>query len=222
MNIKPKIDFTHPFPFIDELKYIKEIKNFNDIIKIRDIVYSLVPWTEENQDLTDLREIYPKLKKREFGGWCSFHAKVFKEILQGYKVPCEIFNFGLHGYGITHVANIVTYLAKDYFLDSYFAKHYVDNEGYILELKDLMELIQMRRFEDIHASYSSVEKSLQQEGGWVNVCPIDFEKNILTFFESKNMDKILRKIFGGNDFRLLMLVQIPPNVKKEDFYYGEL
>lgn len=222
MQIKTEIIKSHPFSYIEELKSITCIRSFDDILKIRDILFTLIPWTIENGVLIELEDMYEKFKRRECGGWCGLHAQIFQLIMQGYKVSCETLNYGLNGFGISHVANKVTYSNEAYYIDSYFAKHYVDGEGLPLTFNALMELLHMRKFEDIHSFYGPVKKYLQNEKEWDLITPEDFESRIVNFFDSKGMKKILRKIFGCEDFRILMTIRIPPTVKKEEYYYGDI
>jgi hypothetical protein len=211
---------SHPFPFIKELYCLMEIKTFTDVVFLMDFVYSIVPWTIKNSNInlnSDIKQLYEGLKKKEIGGWCGFTSIFLKILLDGYKIPNELFNHGLAGYSLTHMGVIITLNGIKYYIDPYFCKYYTDKSGDPLVLDKLLYLIQERKFNEIISRHRHINKNMQTQTGWDVVTSYKFESIVLEFFKSMGMDNILKKIFGGTNSLLLMLIKIPPTVKKEDF-----
>jgi hypothetical protein len=199
---------------IPELSHIKEITSLQDIIQIRDFVFSTAPWLikpymkklhEEN-----LSDIYKKLKEKTIGGWCGFNADLFAVLLYHYGIKTRGFNYGLQKSRFTHVVNIVEFDDVEYLMDPYFSSHYTDANGTILPFIVLLKLIAKRKFDEIKTVYSNIKKPIQcEDGSFKNMSPQELFLSVLKDWKiNYNFDNIMNDIFCTPDPKTLMLIQI--------------
>jgi hypothetical protein len=216
---------THPFPYIKELENITKIETLADVLYIRDLVFSLIPWTLEpftgNAIEKGVENLYNGFKNRTISGWCGLNAEFFRLIICGYQVRCWSFNYGLAKYQITHVATVVDLCERSTFIelnglpfiiDPYFARHYLYMDEFPLTYHQLIDFIHKRKMDLITTSYGNVKKPVWdiKNQGFLYKTPQEFERTILNFYKTDlNYDEIMKKIFGDIDPKLLMLLKIP-------------
>jgi len=201
----------HPSCFMEELSDLKIIKDFNDLLRVNNFVYCLIPWTIvpfiEKLSALDLNYVYQKIKVKDIGGWCGINAEVLRLILKGYGIPCRPYNFGLEIYQFTHVGLLVQICDKEYFIDPYFSKHYVDTQGNRLDINSLLKFIEKQEFEKFIPIYGPGKKEVQTNSGWVYMTPQELETSVRDSFFLLNYEKIMLRYFNSTRFENLMLVE---------------
>ena len=210
----------HPFPYIKELADIEKITGFNDIAKIMNFVYTIVPWTltpyTELITLAGIKPLYKKFKMKEAGGWCGLNAEFFKWIIEGYRQldPCNIhvssYNYGIAELKFTHIAIAVEIDKMEFLFDPYFNRYYVHKDGFPLQLEDLLFLIRERKTDKYKTVFlDSSKPAFTEDGVSFDFYPKELLKDILDFFESTGFSKTMKKIFNDTNPDLLMLLKIP-------------
>jgi hypothetical protein len=217
---------THPFPYIKELENLPKIETLNDVLFVRDFVFSLIPWTPKpfigNAIEKGVENLYYGFKDKTLSGWCGLNAEFFRLIICGYQVRCWSFNYGLTNYQITHASAVVNLCERSgyvnliglpFLIDPYFAKYYSYLNDFPLTYYQLMDLVHQRKTDLITSTYAikivkpvwDVEKQI-----FVDRSPQEFEKTVVNFFKNNlNYDEVMSKIFGDNDPILLMNIKIP-------------
>jgi hypothetical protein len=214
----------HPFPYIDELKDIPEIKTFSDIIKIRDFVFSLIPWGPQpfsgNAMEAGVKDLYNGFKKKTIFGWCGLNAEFFRLIICEYHIRCWPFNYGLSNYDLSHVGAVTDLSEKrglmdleriPFYMDVYFCKHFTFQGEFPLTFDRLIDLIHKRKTNLITPVYGVCKKPVWDTGSqkFIDRSPEEFEKMIMDFYRDKlDYNQLMEKIFGENDPLLLMLIRI--------------
>jgi len=219
-----------PFPFIEELKGVKTLRGFNDVLKVLSTVYTTVPWTvkpyEKEIQYKDIEFLYKQLKELKIGGWCGLNAEFFKWIIEGYRrydlsIRYSSYNYGLSSpftsvkgppfySGFTHVGVLVEIDRMEYFFDPYFARYYAHKDGYPLQFKDLIYFISERKFDCYESKFLPVKKPAIREDGTIEyISPQQFLKEILDFFNQQNLPKYLKEVFGTDNPDSLMLIKLP-------------
>jgi hypothetical protein len=199
---------------IPELQDVPEIRTFQDILKVRDFVFSTVPWFKEPTDLrmnfhtNNVLNLYWDFKQYKAGGWCGLNATFFDLLMYWYGIRTRPYNYGVSFYGLTHIGIIVEYDGIEFFMDPYFAAHYVHRDGFPLPFRDLMNLIQDRKFDRFCSEYSSDARKLvlEEDGTYTQWSPEEMVE--MAFVGSPNYKKTLTRIFGVDDPRILMLIKI--------------
>ncbi len=225
------MNYMTPFPFIQELKDVEDLKGFNDVLQVLSMVYTTVPWfmepyTEEVK-YSDIESLYRKFNKREIGGWCGLNAEFFKWIIEGYRrkdltIKYRSYNYGLSGIlpkvekrpfykgGFTHIGVLVEIDRMEYYYDPYFARYFIHADGYPLQFKDLMYFISERKFDRYESVFLPLEKPVVRESGTVDfLTPQQFMKEVLDFFYEQDFLHSLKDVFGTENPDSLMLIKIP-------------
>lgn len=198
---------------IPELQDIPEIRTFQDIMGVRDFVFSTVPWFKEPTDLrmnfhtNNVLNLYWDFKQYKAGGWCGLNATFFDILMYWYGIRTRPYNYGISSYGLTHIGIIVEYDGIEFFMDPYFAAHYVHRDGFPLPFRDLMNLIQERKYDHFLSVYSDVRKPIKEEdGSYTSRTPEEVLK--LAYAASPYYKSTLMRIFGVDDSRALMLIKV--------------
>jgi len=218
---------THPFPFIEELKDLFRIRKFQDILRIRDFVFSLIPWGVIPYDgprgSRDVKDIYYKCKNNELFGWCGFNADFFKLLMDGYGVKCSSLNYGLNDLQISHCVEIVNLADRVEFgqvcsmeilIDIYFCKYYSYLGEFPLRYDELISFIREKKFNHIIPVYGDVKKKkvyiIDGKKEIFYVTPQELEKEVLSFFKvNLDLDSNLQKKYGDSNPLSLMQTIIP-------------
>lgn len=208
-----------PFPFIKEIKDIEYIKGFNDLLKVLGMVYTTVPWFVEPYEKTiqygDIKSLYNEFKKLKLGGWCGLNAEFFKWIIEGYRrkdltIRYRSYNFGLPNSDITHIGVLVEIDRMEFFFDPYFARYFIHSDGYPLQFKDLLYLVGERKFNRYKSVFLPLKKPIVRENGLIEyITPQQLMKEVFDFFNTKNLPKYLKEIFGTENPDSLMLIKLP-------------
>lgn len=219
-----------PFPFIEEIKDLEYIKGFNDVLKILNVVYTTVPWFVEPYEkgilYDNIEFLYKEFKGLKLGGWCGLNAEFFKWLIEGYRrkdltIRCRSYNYGLSNSlsqtknnpsyeGFTHIGVLVEIDYMEFFFDPYFARYFVHSDGYPLQFKDLLYLISERKFNRYKSMFLPLKKPvMRKEGSIEYVTPQQFMGEILDFFNTHNLPKYLKDIFGTENPDSLMLIKLP-------------
>jgi len=202
-------------PEIPELS-LHEVGSFQDLLKIRDYVFSVVPWNRtpfEGIGSTSIADLLRGFVTREIGGWCGLNAEYFQRILYRYihngsnLSSTRPYNFGLIKHKITHVGIVVTFDGMEFFLDPYLGVHYNHIDGFPLTFQALMGLISDRKFDRILPVYSNATKPVQTDSGWQMMTPQQMSASILATWP--NYEKIMMETFGSTNPLLLMQIKIP-------------
>lgn len=203
---------------IPELQDIPEIRTFQDIMRVRDFVFSTVPFLDNPTALNvDLRQyggfsaksitqLYQDFKSFKAGGWCGINATFFDILMTRYGIKTRPYNYGLPEQGLTHIGIIVTYDGIEFFMDPYFAAHYVHKDGFPLAFRDLMRLVTDRKFDRFHSQYSDIKKPVLKEDGTIGWRSPEHNMDFVT--AGSPYKKTLMSIFGVDDPRILMLIKI--------------
>lgn len=220
----------HPFPYIEEIANLEEIKGIKDLLQIMSTVYTVVPWTEEPYtgllNLNNIEEIYKKFKAMEIGGWCGLNAEFMKWIIEGYRrqsglerdpsvIRYRSYNYGLQyklsdGRGFTHIGVLVEIDKMEYFFDPYFARYYAHIDGYPLQFKDLIYLIGERYFDKYESKFMDIKKPVIRKSSPIEYqSPQQLLEDSISFFEQNGLKEILKNTFGTDNLDSLMLIKIP-------------
>ena len=202
-----------PILSIPELQDIKGIDSIQTIMRIRDFVFSVVPWTlrpsvDLKLDVENILGLYKMFVSKESGGWCGLNAEYYQLLLYWFQVKTRPYNFGVKSHDITHVGVIVEHDGEEFFMDPYFAVHYAHRDGFLLTYSHLMALIAERRLDRIVPVFSDVCKPVQQiDGTFILQKPQEIRKSVLDSWPQ--YEKTMKDIFGQTDPLLLMLIGIP-------------
>jgi len=205
---------------IDEIKEligIDKVETFDDLLKIRDFCFRLIPWTPVAYKIhsdDNLFDLCAKFKKNQIGGWCGLNANFFSHLMwQVYgfdKHGCEPFNYGLKDF--SHVTLIVRLAEdKEYLIDPYFCRHYVFENGDPLEFKNLIFLIFNRDLGKIHEIYGTDFKYVYQEAqkDFLKWGPEKLQDSVMdSWIQLKNYETFMKDLFNSTDSKLLMLSRI--------------
>ena len=211
-----------PTSMIPVVQDIKGIDNIHTIMKIRDFVFSIVPWFLKpsiglNINVENIAELYKLFSTRKAGGWCGLNADYFQMLLYWFQIKTYPYNFGIKSRNISHVGLIVEYDGEEFFMDPYFAVHYIHRDGFLLTFRHLMTLIAERKLDHIVPVYSEVRKPVQQEDGtFLMMTPQEIHKSIIIAWsegtksgtDGFQYEKTMMDIFGQTDPLLLMLIKI--------------
>jgi len=206
---------------ISEFEEIRGINNIQDIIKIRNFVFSTVPLLLK--DSTDIKlsmenlsisvfNLYKLFLSKKVGGWCGLNVDFFQTILYWYQVPARPYNFGIAPQGITHTGVVVEYDGEEFFMDPYYAVHYAHRDGFLLTFKHLMSLIADRKFDRIVPIFSDIRKPVEQRDGTFSMMtPQEIQKSTMFMSHSslgRPYEDIMNEVFGQTNPLLLMLIKI--------------
>jgi hypothetical protein len=202
-----------PLGKINEIADLTDVNSFFDLLRLRDFVFKLIPWfiepSDSKLDLTvfNVINLYNQFKCREVGGWCGLNAEYYQFILYWYYIKTRPYNFGLRYKNITHVGVIVEYDGMEFFMDPYFAMHYIHRDGFPLQFKDLMNLISDRKFDRILPVYSDCRKEVQQQdGSFLSTNSTELFRSVLGSWP--NYDREMMDVFGMQNPELLMMLKI--------------
>ena len=208
-----------PFPFIEELEGIDKITGFNDLIKIMDWIYSLIPRTsvpyEKPITMQDIEGLYVDFNTFQIGGWCGLNAEFFKWILEGYQrldplnLRYRSYNYGIQELKLTHIGVLVEIDRMEFLLDPYFNRYYVHKDGFPLQFKDLLHLVQERKEDKYRSVFQGSKKpDMKEDGTVLYLSPEELLKGVLEIFETNGLSKAMKSIFNETNPDLLMLLKI--------------
>jgi hypothetical protein len=209
-----------PFPFIPELVDLERITGFNDLTKIMNCVYTLVPWTEipyeKEIKFENIETLYRQFKKLEIGGWCGLNAEFFKWIIEGYRrldpfgIRYRSINYGISSKQLTHICVAVEIDRVEFLLDPYFNRYYIHKDGYPLRLDDLLYFVRERKTTKYKSVFlNSTKPAIRLDGYTEEVSPQVLLKEVLDSFELNDFTRIMQNTFGSTNPDLLMLLKIP-------------
>lgn len=208
-----KLREDSPTPMIPFLKDIKEVDSINTILKIRNFVFSTVPWFVTpspglKKGIEGVLDLYNLFNEKKAGGWCGLNADYLQMVLYCYQVRTRPYNFGISPKNISHVGVIVEYDGEEFFMDPYLCVHYVHKDGFLLTFHHLMSLIAEQKFDRIVPVFSDVKKPVQQQdGSFLLQTPQEIQKSILDSWP--NYKEVMNGIFGNTNPLSLMLIGIP-------------
>jgi len=194
---------------------VDTVESFEDLLKIRDFCFSLIPWTAKPYDMNfreDLVSLSKRFRSKELGGWCGLNATFFQRVLwaaYGFeKSECVPFDYGVKSF--THITLIVKFKNKEYVIDPYFCRHYTYKNGIPIELKDLIYLIFNKDFEAIHETYGVGVKNVYEEysNDFFECTPQKFFGVVKdSWLKLYGYESFMQEIFKATDPKLLMLIR---------------
>jgi hypothetical protein len=208
-----------PLKNIPELVTTPEISSLQDILKVKDFVFNLIPWKPEPKEgvtVSTLLDFYWEFKSKVSGGWCGINAEFLQQLFYWYEADsaqsrCGLktrpINFGLIGHKITHVGVIVTYDGMEFFLDPYLGVHYNHRDGFPLTFPALIGLIAEGKLDRIIPVYSQGVKHMLTDSGWQTMTPRQMIDSVIATWPGYS--KIMKEVFGATNPLLLMQVRVP-------------
>lgn len=213
---------------------VTEILNLDDIAKINQFVFSIVPCPLLSTMRTPVKAISnPQQYIRYFdcwsarkmdpsgcyGNWCGYHAHLLVALLKdvyGYK-QCNVWGYGFKQI-INHVAVMITWNGKKYTFDPYFGLYYTSKTtGEHLPFDNLKVLLQKQKFEEITVKFSEpgtfVKKLVMTKVGnsaetheWDTMGSEEFYNHIIAIFKTHKSEEQLKARFGHKEHMALMLL----------------
>jgi len=184
---------------IPELRNLTKMDSLLSLAQLSDFIYSLIshgPDTGIDIELP-ISDMYHQFKKKEKSGWCYMHAMFMHLILHEYGRPSYVYDYGLRELEITHAVIIVQLMDKDYLIDPYFNRYYVDNKEEPLSFAVLLKLIK-QDCNNIKSKYGKSQKNIKQGSVYQKIAPQQFEKSVLESWKAnQNYDKIMTKTYNS-------------------------
>jgi len=190
----------------------------NTLLLINDFVSELIPVIKPPYTIKEgdtVESLYERFLKREIGGWCGLTALYMSMLLNKCGIPAYIYDFGIRGTEYTHTVVI----ARGYFLDPYFNKHYTV-AGQLMSLENLLQKITDRdfSFESVYGSSTKTKRiDRPNEPGFIFLTGQEWEESLLKSWKEKAFDDIMQLEFGDVNPFLLMLYDLK-KIKKEVFF----
>ena len=108
---------------------------------------------------------------------------------------------------------IVEYDNEEFFMDPYFALHYIHKDGFLLTFDHLMSLIYERKFNKILPVFSNIQKPVEQnDKTFIMMNPQEIQKSIMFIGRDsagRSYDEIMMDVFGETNPLMLMQIKIP-------------
>ena len=211
---------------IKETINIEIISSLNDIIKLNQFIFSLVPVPLNESMRTKLTNIklqqlpvYFELWKNcmpdthgHYGNWCGFHAKLMIFILKevyGFRT-CNFWGCGLKRIA-NHVAVMITFKGKKYTFDPYFGIHYEfaennDNSTYnankLIPFNTLITLIKQCKFGQIKIVFApdNIKKNIMRNKNNLSLTDINESSFIWIKMNSNEFYNHIMDLFKKQGF----------------------
>jgi hypothetical protein len=104
-------------------------------------------------DLTPLPRLIAQALSYEGGCWCGGMAVTYQRVLAALGIPAMAYNYGHHRARLSHMTTVVMLgerLRGAFLRDVYFGYHYEDGEGHELGFGNLIQLVEQKRYDEIH------------------------------------------------------------------------
>lgn len=203
-------DFIQMLHKIPEIHDIPKIDTFDNAFKLSSFVFSLISHSD-NIETIDINEnildVYHKFKKKEKFGWCYTHALFLHLLLSEYGRESCIYNYGIQEHELSHAVTLLTIRGKQYLIDSYFNRYYVNEKGKELTFQELLNSI--KESKEIKIIYGKEKKFVERENSYEEWSPQELENSVINSWKKKkNMDKILMEKFNEINPLLLLTMEI--------------
>lgn len=169
---------------------IKKIKNVEDLIKLQNFVFSLIPVTNHKYLIADKRPYFKSLKRvykyiktckkldyqgktlpeiNQFGGWCDINAYFMMLLLQKVydfkQQDVNTYHYGYLEHSLAHTVCLVRFKGKKYLFDPYLAIIYIDPKTKsLLDFDTLSNRIKNKHYDNIEKHYSTDQTKPRQNG----------------------------------------------------------
>jgi len=191
---------------IPGLERITKIQEVNDLVRLADFVYALIPHGEDNglEIEYSVNQMYWQFVNKKKFGWCYMHALFYHLLLQEYGRESYLYDYGLPNPQLTHSVVIVTLRGDEFLIDPYFNRFYVNGQKNPHTFSNLLDLIKNDPSK-IHSIYGTSLKEVKAGDIFRKTSPQEFEAGVLNSWKVKqNYDEIMMKTFGGLNPLLLM------------------
>lgn len=193
--------------FIDEIKNIRKIRSNQDIVKMSEFVFSIIPQTPEKIGKIfndDLKKTYEGFKNKNISGWCHANSTFLHLLLRDLGIDSFIYDCGIKGTPITHVVLVFNFKNQYYALDPYFCKYYTDKKGELITYEKLLEESNQRDI-TVKSVYGKRSKPVLCGEVYEYWPPEKLEKSVLNSWKVLNNYKeiMLENFFDDNPIRLL-------------------
>lgn len=203
------------FDTLKKLIGVESIEKFEDLLKVNEFCFSLIPWTTAPYKMgfrEDLFSLCEKFKNKEIGGWCGLSATFFQRVLwaaYGFqKLECVPFDYGTKSF--THITLIVKWNNKEYVIDPYFCRVYTYEDGNPIEFNDLILMLFNRELDKIHETFGEGVKYVYEEYSkdFIEYSPQQLLKSVEdSWIQLYSYESFMSDVFNNTNSKLLMLLK---------------